>query len=214
MRTQYPNFCFYLNFRVKEADINKVKSLDNFMNYLIGVALLFNVAAYFYFKPKKSGSDLVFRNPTQSEDVDKVVNKYLQLANEAKNVEKVRLDRAAFEATKKIISDREQAKLKAESDMVKSAKIPTRDQVAEMTKKYADNPNMRQPEESQSSGPIGDLDPGSMSAEEKAEYRRQYIENARAGGYVIELSENFEIIKATKIRKPSQQSDEVKSEEY
>lgn len=180
------------------------------MNFLIGLALLFNVAAYFYFKPKKSGPEIVYRQPTQSVDVDKVVNKYLQQANEAKALEKIRLERAAFDTKKKMLSDREEAKLKDEAQMVKSSRIPTQADVAEMKRKYADNPNMMQPEESESA-PIGDLDPSTMTPAEKAEYRRQYIENARAGGYLIELSENFEIIKATKIRKPSQQSDEGKS---
>ncbi|MCC2679885.1 MAG: hypothetical protein K0R29_2461 [Pseudobdellovibrio sp.] len=205
---------FYLNISVKSADIQKVKSLDNLMNYLIGFALLFNVAAYFYFKPVKLSSEVRYRQPTQSEDVDKVVNKYLQLANEAKAIEKIRLERASLEATKKIIADREQVKLKAEQEMVKSQRIVTQAEVTAMKNKYADNPNMMQKEESQPSAPVGDLDPRNMTPEERSEYRRQYIENAKAGGYLIELSDNFEIIKATKIRKPSQQSDEVRSDEY
>jgi len=211
LRILYSEFCFLLNFSVETADIQNVKSLDNLMNYLIGLALLFNVAAYFYFKPKKT-SEVQYRQPTQSEAVDKVVNKYLQLANEAKAIEKIRLDRASLEASKKIIADREQVKLKAEQDMVKSQRIVTQAEVTAMKNKYADNPNMMQKEQTEQ--PIGELDPSSMSPEEKAEYRRQYIENAKAGGYLIELSDNFEIIKATKIRKPSQQSDEVRSDEY
>lgn len=182
------------------------------MNYLIGFALLFNVAAYFYFKPKKPATEIVYRQPTQSADVDRVVNKYMQLANEAKALEKIRLDRAALDATKKIMSDREKAKQSAEAEMNKTERVVTNAEVTEMKKKFADNPNMMQKEESDP-GPIGDLDPRSLSPDEKAEYRRQYIENARAGGYLIELNDNFEIIKATKIRKPSQQSDEINSPE-
>lgn len=188
-----------------------MKSLDNFLNYLIGLAVLFNVAAYFYLKPKKSGADVTSQSLSQSEDVDRVVNKYLQLANDAKNLEKVRLERAAFEATKKIMNDREQARQKLENTMIQSSRVISQAEVNERSKRFKDNPNMRQFDES---APIGDLDPKTMSAEEKAEYRRQYIENAKNGGYLIELSENFEIIKATPIRKPSQQSDEIKSDEY
>lgn len=182
-----------------------MKSLDRFLNLLIGLALLFNVGAYFYFKPKKP-IEFVYKQPTQDSDVDKVVNKYIQLANDAKNLEKLRLDRAAFEATKKIMADREQEKLTKEEKSARESKIVTRAEVDEMAKKYKDNPNaVTQPESGSSAG---EFDLSKLTPEEKTEYKRQYIENAKNGGYLIELNERMEIIKATPIRKPSQQNDE------
>ena len=182
-----------------------MKSLDRFLNFLIGLALVFNVGAYLYFKPKRP-VEIVYRQPVQNPEVDKVVNKYIQLANDAKNQEKLRLDRAAFEASKKILADREKEKLGKEDKLVKESKVVTRAEAEEMAKKYKDNPNAVTPQDTGSN--LGELDLSKMSPEEKLEYRRQYIENAKNGGYLIELSENMEIIKATPIRKPSQQSDE------
>jgi hypothetical protein len=183
-----------------------VKSLDRLLNFLIVLAILFNVAAYFYFKPKKF--EFGFKNniPVQSAEVDKVVNKYLQMANEAKNLEQLRLNKASFEAGQKVIAERELAKLKQEKEMVANSKVVTQAEAAERAKLYADNPNMQASQDTRSSG---EFDPKNMTPQEKAEYKRQYIENARRGGYLIELSDNFEIIKATPIRKPSQQNDEA-----
>ena len=42
---------------------------------------------------------------------------------------------------------------------------------------------------------------------DKAEYARQYIENARKGGYHIELSDDLEVISVTPLRQPSQEVD-------
>lgn len=41
----------------------------------------------------------------------------------------------------------------------------------------------------------------------KEEYARQFIENARRGGYKIQLDENFKVISVTPIRRPSQNID-------
>ncbi len=42
---------------------------------------------------------------------------------------------------------------------------------------------------------------------DKAEYARQYIENARKGGYDIELSNDLEVIRVTPLRHPSEEVD-------
>jgi hypothetical protein len=166
-----------------------VKSLDKLLNFLIAAAVIFNVCAYIYFKPKKI--DFGFRSsvPAQSPEVDKVVNKYLKMANEAKNLEQLRLNRASMEAGQKVMAEREQAKLKEESEMVAHSRVVTQAEAAERAKIYADNPNMQQNQDN--SRASGELDPSSMTPAEKAEYKRQYIENARRGGYLIELSDNF-----------------------
>lgn len=43
----------------------------------------------------------------------------------------------------------------------------------------------------------------------KQEYARQFIENARRDGFEIELNDDLEVIRATPIRKPSNDIDEV-----
>jgi regulator of protease activity HflC (stomatin/prohibitin superfamily) len=191
-----------------------VKSLDKILNYLIILAVLFNVCAFIYYKPRKS--DFGFKSvQNQSAEVDKVVNKYLQMANEAKNLEQLRINRASLEAGQKVLAEREAAKIKQEQEMAQNSKILTQAEAAERAKQYSDNPNMQAAQETRS-----EFDPKTMTPAEKEEYKRQYIENARRGGYDIVLSDNFEIIKATKIdkatrpsedapRRPAQQSDEA-----
>lgn len=41
----------------------------------------------------------------------------------------------------------------------------------------------------------------------RQEYARQFVENARRGGYKVQLDEDFKVISVTPLRKPSQNSD-------
>ncbi len=50
------------------------------------------------------------------------------------------------------------------------------------------------------------IQPQNLSREE---YARQYIENARKDGFEVELSDDLEVIRASPIRKPSQEIDMV-----
>lgn len=190
-----------------------MKTLNELLNYLIFLSVLALAGSFFYFNDgKKTFFPTSKTNNTNEKDklVDKVVNKYIQQTNQQNSINQIKLDRALLEARKKILAASELAR---EKEDLKNQKIPIEKQIiseAELQKQVAANPELlAQPVSTKKSGREVELDVSKMTAEEKDEYARQYIENARKGGYQIELSEDLEVIKATPIRKPSQQPDTV-----
>ena len=187
-----------------------MKSFEKLLNFLIVLAVMGIGGSYFYFKNRKQDAEISKDKIAHEVEVDKVVNKYMQQTARDKSLDQVKLDRAAFEANKKIMAERDAAK---EQEEKKSAavpqQIPTDEQMQAQAEKMGDNPNARTSQSHPNKS--GELDIKNMSAQEKAEYKKQFIENAKNGGYDIELNDDMEITKATAIRKPSQQDDSVKA---
>ena len=114
------------------------------------------------------------------------------------------------EARRKIVSDREAKRARDEKEM---QKIPMEKQVMSEADLQAQAAAMQEklPVQPREEPKEVELNVKKMTPAEKEAYAREYIENARKGGFQIELSEDLEVIKATPIRKPSQQADTVQT---
>ena len=186
-----------------------MKSFEKLLNFLIVLAVMGIGGSFFYFKNKKQGAEAVKDKIAHEVEVDKVVNKYMQQTSREQSLDQVKLDRAAFEASKRIMAEREAAKEQDEKKLAAvPQQIPTDEQMQAQAEKMGNNPNARTSQLHPNSA--GELDIKKMTPQGKAEYKKQFVENAKNGGYDIELNDDMEITKATPIRKPSQQDDSVK----
>lgn len=136
---------------------------------------------------RSEGASVQVPNPP-SIDVDRIVNQYLQETSK-------KLVRDQFEANKAVEAARAAIKIKKEKDTILQSQPPPEAQFHKANEVSVRNQN-----------PTLVL-PGNVPLEQqidKEEYARQFIENARQGGYHIELNDNLEVIKATPLRQPSQ----------
>ena len=187
-----------------------MKTFSDLLNYLIVLAIVALAGSFFYFNDykKKQTTPAAMSAEERERKVDQVVNKYIKQTTMENSLNQLKIDSALLEARRKIIADREAKRLKEEKEL---QKIPIEKQVVTEAELQAQAAAMQaqfpaqQPEMPQET----ELNVKKMTQAEKEAYAREYIENARKGGYQIELSEDLEVIKATPIRKPSQQSDTV-----
>jgi hypothetical protein len=163
-----------------------VKFLHKVFNYLIGAGLV-GYGIFFYFH----GRSLLRPDPgpvqvtnSSSIDPDKMVNKILQETTAKMKRDQYLSNRVVEEALKKPL------KLPNQKEMT-GTEVPREAQIHKAN------------EIDVSSAPVKPQEQQGLS---KEEYARQYIENARRGGYDIELNDQMEVIKSTPIRKPSQDS--------
>lgn len=159
---------------------------------LIAAVVVLIAGSFFYFKDRAAVDSNGVKLSTN--EVDKVVNKYIQQASTDTLRQKLVADRALEQARKKITELNQANKIRQQKEL---ENIPAEKQIW----KEADVVPAQAPQVAQPQQPAGE---GSMSDAEKREYARQYIENARRGGYAIELNDNLEVIKWTPLRKPSQ----------
>jgi hypothetical protein len=184
-----------------------MKSIEKLLNYSIALVVIVIAVSFFLFKSQKQNPTLT-KNKMSDEEVDKVVNKYLQEALDQNKMNQLRTEKALLEARLKVEKDIESVKRKQDEEL---QKIPAERQIwseSEMAKIGNQNQGVQNPPKLKTTQ-SEEFDPKSMTPEEKKEYARQYIENARRGGYLIELDDNMEVIKSTPIRKPTQQDDSV-----
>lgn len=179
------------------SDILNVGKINSLLNYLIAAVVMIIAGSFFYFRDNSSA---VTASPPKlsSHDVDKVVNKYIRETSTDTLRQKILSEQAFREAKKKIaeLNRANQLRQQKEIENIPAAKqiwkesdvqLPPGPQVAEQTSD------------------------GRMTEQEKREYARQYIENARKGGYAIELNSDLEVIKVTPLRTPSQENDSYES---
>jgi len=155
-----------------------VKFLNKIFNYLIAVGL---IAFGFFFYLKDKGyfkKDLQVMH-SSSTDTERIVNQYLQETN--RKMQRDQVD------SKKAIDDalREASKLKT-----KPAPPPDIPREAQIHKDPANDPNFNQWKNSTVAKNLKQQLQNQPQALDKEEYARQFIENARKGGYHIELSED------------------------
>jgi hypothetical protein len=181
------------------SDTSVVRKLNSILNLLIAFVVIVFAGAFFYLKEKPPVDSNGVKLSTI--EVDKVVNKYMQQTSVEALRQKILSDRAVEQARKKIVELNEQNRLRQQKEL---ENIPADRQIW----KEADVQAMQVPQPRPAPQPASN---GEMTESEKREYARQYIENARRGGYAIELNENMEVIKWTPLRKPSQQDDSFES---
>lgn len=179
------------------ADKIKVKFLNKIFNYLIAVGLI-AFGLFFYLKDKGYLKKDLQVMHASSVDTERIVNRYLQETN--RKMQRDQVD------SKKAIDDalREASKLKT-----KQSPQPVIPREAQIHKDPANDPNYNQLQNSAVSKSLKRQLQNQPQALDKEEYARQFIENARKGGYHIELSDELEVIRVTPIRKPSQEIDMV-----
>lgn len=179
-----------------------MSKISDFLNYLI-VLLVFGIAgAFFYFKnnPKVVAPKPLTAEQLSAKQQDEVVNKYLQETTQNVLREKIKGEQIMAEARLKLA---ELEKKNREKQQKENEKIPLEKQIW----KESDLPVVDSPAQDINSKVNQKVFQDQMDEAEKKEYARQFIENARKGGYHIELDNNLEVIKVTPIRRPSQQDD-------
>lgn len=173
-----------------------MKLLNQYLNYLI----LFLVIGYigFYFYSKNTGSNIQAKQMVVAPkpNVDQVVNKYMQ---------ETALKNKLLQATTQTAIKNELVKVKnfKKLQVLEEQQVPAEQQIW----KENINPDLKAQSPSEEIN-HKILNQEIKKAEEEAykqEYARQYIENARKNGYHIMLDENMNVIKATPIRKPSEE---------
>lgn len=192
-----------------------MRNLNQILNYLIGLSLAIIVGGYFYFNQPTSvvPENLKTQKLTaeQQRKADESVNRYMQRAHHEAKFSQFKVERELEEARKKVEEDKKAQIILEEQ---RQQEMATQDQIYRAPKQADATSN-----KSESAFGTPDVNSGqinsasesfpsdvkSMTPEQKREYARQYIENARKGGYSIELSDDLEVIRATPIRKPSQQ---------
>lgn len=166
-----------------------MKKLNLFLNIIIGGLIFIFFLSYlnakyqlFYNKPK------VYKNDLSSIDSEKVINKYLK-----QTADKIVLDRRE---TKKILDEALKKQIQLLSQVPKSknqiSQLPLEQQISKNTENASFSQIVQNSE---------------MNDFERQEYARQFIENARKGGYHIELSRDLKVISVTPLRLPSQDVD-------
>ncbi len=195
-----------------------MKEVNKLLNYLIVLSFAVLGGGYFY-STYQSGDSVtpVKSELTQAErqKVDQTVNKYLQSASNEAKLNELRVQRELQIVRQKLemekIKQRKAAEMN-EADIPMERQIYKRsDEITPAEVPYVQPQPVAQvmPKKINENSFDQEVDPKSMTPDQKKEYARQYIENARKGGYAIELTNDLEVIKVTPLRKPSQQSDVI-----
>lgn len=185
---------------MNNADKFVVKFLNKVFNYLIAFGLI-TFGLFFYLKDKgyfKKRDQALQVSHASSLDTERIVNQYLQETN--RKMQRDQVD------SKKAIEDalREANKLK-----IKPEPTPMIPRDAQIAKDPANDPNYHLIKRSAVAESLKKQMQNQSQGLDKEEYARQFIENARRGGYHIELSDELEVIRVTPIRQPSQEIDMV-----
>ncbi len=176
-----------------------MKKLSKYLNYsIVAIALMYGLfylqSKNSFFSPEKE----ISADNRSKVDVDQVVNKFMRQTAE----QSVHDQLAAEQALKKQLGKPLPVK-KVEADI-----------------KYEDIPLERQIwKEDRSATPAEVIQSEVFDREmqkkidenDRKEYARQYIENARQAGYHLVLSPDLKVLSVTPIRKPSQDEDSVDS---
>lgn len=176
--------------------VKLLKSINQIFNYVIVCLLLGYVAYYFYTQNHLvDQSTTVKKIEMSSQDVDKVVNKYMKQTSQQMLKERYESDAALNRALKEPV-------VLSKKPTVNPEDIPVEKQIRK-------NQDDESPAEVVNKRIYDERSAARQEALDKKEYARQFIENARRDGLDIVLSDDLKVISVTPIRKPSQQSDTV-----
>lgn len=191
------------------SDKIPMKSLSSFLNLAIFVAVA--CTGYFIFYPQTAS--FVNKAPvvdqplnsrmTSSVDPQDLANKYMQQVQRELNLQKLKssMNELKLNQNKKPVLETDPRKISADQQIWKESdqqggRAKTADEI--FNENYERQLQLKQ-----------------QQAVEKAEYIRQYKENARKEGYDIVLSDDLEVISVTPIRKPQSNFDlnEIESDD-
>lgn len=182
-----------------------MKRLGSFLNFLIFTLVVIIGGAFYYLKPNSGAQTSRDLQPLSAQQVDDIVNTHIKDTVQESKYTKFLNDKTIRETYKKLAELEKQKKINQDKEI---AKIPIERQIWKEDQKVSDVT----PEQVIGGAINEGLEQEKMDEAEKKEYARQWIQNAREAGYLLELSPELEVIKYTPIRKPSQQDDSVKSD--
>ena len=186
------------------SDKCSMKSLSSFLNLAIFVAAA--CTGYFFFYPqtalivkRNSGIDQPLNSRTTSSvDPQDLANKYMQQVQRELNLQKLKssMIELGLNQNKKPAVEADPRKISVDQQIWKESdhqggKAKTADEI--FNENYEREMQLKQ-----------------QQALEKAEYIRQYKENAKKEGYDIVLSDDLEVMSVTPIRKPQSDFDQNK----
>lgn len=170
-----------------------MKTLNSIFNFAI-FAIILGYAGFFFYNQnqKKTPEGKIEQS---SRNVDDVVNKYLAQTTEQMAREKLEKDKALYRALTQPV------KINPTQVGPNPEDIPREQQISkdrQMTPSEVINAQVYDQQAQ-----------AKQEALDKKAYAREFIENARRGGYEIELDSDNKVIKSTPIRKPSQDDDSI-----
>lgn len=180
-----------------------MKRLGSFLNFLI-FALVVIIGGAVYYLKSNSMVKAARQSELSEQQIDDIVNSHIKKTVQESRQTKIINEKAMLDTLKKLTELERQKKIEQDKEI---AKIPTARQIWKEEQKVNDVTP-----EQVIGGVINDsVEQEKMDEAEKKEYARQWIQNARKAGYLLELSADLEVIRYTPIRKPSQQEDSVES---
>ncbi len=176
-----------------------MKWLNKLFNYLISLIIISYGVFFFYgdsfLKYKQAG-----QTELSSNDVDQAVNKYLKQATAAMQKSRYDSDAAVKQALKQPLV------LTTDSKEIDPADVPVAKQI------WKESDVNVTPAEVVTSSIYDENAFAQQDEQERKQYAKDFIENARRGGYHVVLSNDLtKIVSVTPIRKPSGQNDSVES---
>ncbi len=174
-----------------------MKKLSQYLNYLILLSIAIYAIVYFLNSNRDSKGETAEASHAQDPvEVDRVVNKFMKQTADQTLRDQVATQMAIKKQMTKSIVIEKPLKEKEE----KNEDMPAEKQIWRADRSESPSEQIRLDLYNR------DLQK-QMDEQEKKEYARQYIENARQAGYHLELSKDLKVIRVTPIRKPSQDED-------
>lgn len=180
--------------------------ISSFLNILI-ISLVVAIGGFFFYtknEKEAQASQQVQVNEMSSQDLDSIVNKHIKETTDDVLRTKIMTEKSMLETRKKLAKLEQQRQIKKDKE---DANVPLERQIRKESQRESD----LTPADIINAKLNSKNQEDSMDAADKKEYARQWIANAREQGYLLELSEDLEVIKYTPIRKPSQQEDSAVS---
>jgi len=173
--------------------VTVLKKISEYLNLVIFAVLVVYAGIYFF--------ELKSRKPTavvesRTVDVDQVVNKFIKQTSAQALRDEMAYKRALQTQLNKPLE------IKRDEPKIRPEDIPREQQI------WKDKVSATPAESIQSELYQQQLDQH-LEEMDKAEYARQFIENARNSGFHVVLSPDNKVISVTPIRKPSQNEDSV-----
>lgn len=176
-----------------------MRKLSKYLNYLIVIILLVYGLFYLYQTTEiKNLSVTTSPSKPSQKDIDQVVNKFMKQTAQQSTEELWNAKLAINRQLKKPLN------IKKNETEIRPEDIPADQQI------WKDDQNAT-PSDVISNELFQQELQKKLEVQEKQEYAREFIENARRNGYHIELSPDLNVIRVTPLRRPSQNDDSVDS---
>ncbi|MBC7458560.1 MAG: hypothetical protein H7235_09795 [Bdellovibrionaceae bacterium] len=177
-----------------------MKWLNKLFNFLIVLIVVGYGAFYFHNESKLKNPQAGGQYELSSNDIERVVNKYLKQTTETIEKERFNSDKALYKAM------REPIKITVKTPETNPADVPVSKQI------WKESEVDVSPADVVRSNVFDEFAFEKQDEANRKQYARDFIENARRGGFHVVLSDDLtKIVSVTPIRKPSQEDDSTES---